>query len=413
MGIVDTAVLGHLSPTAQGAAGLGASLTFTASFFGMGVMLALDPLVSQAVGAGRLDVARTWYWQGVWLALLTSVPVMAVVAVMPPALVLFGVAPQVAQGAAEYMWWRLPGVPALLLFVSSRSYLQGVGRTAVTFWAMVIANVLNLGLDVAFVFGFGPIPALGIAGASIATVLCSWAQWGVLLLGLGAAPEGTVRQFDWARVRSAASVGLPVGLHFIAESAVFSLTGVLAARLGEVQVAAHQVALQWGSLTFCVASGIGSAAATRVGWGVGAQDPAAARRAGLTAFFSVTAFMALAALVFVVLRRPMAQLMSNDERVVVMVLPLVLVGALFQISDGLQAVGAGVLRGAGETSLTFRANVVGHWLVGLPVAIGLAFGLDLGVVGLWLGLTAGLTVVAVILVKRFLQVSLTTSAHIS
>ncbi len=403
MGTVDTAVVGHVNSTAQAAAGLGNSLTFTISFFGMGVMLALDPLVSQAIGAGKPKEAREHLWQGVWLALLTSVVVMVMTALVPFVLPLFRVEPEVARGAAQYIWVRLPGVPGLLLFVATRSYLSGVGRTQATVLAMVLANVANLGLDLVLVFGAGPIPALGMIGSALATAVCTWLQWAVLLAALGPSPEGVRRRVDWKELKTMAVIGVPVGLHFLAESGVFSLTGVLAGRLGATPAAGHVVALNMASLTFCVAAGIGAAASTRVGWAIGAKDQAGARRAGITAFGSAAGFMALAALLFVAIPRVLANAMTNDVDVVEVVVQLVLVCALFQVSDGLQAVGAGVLRGAGETGFTFRANVIGHWLVGLPVAIGLCFGLHLGVVGLWLGLSAGLTVVAVALVVKFLR----------
>jgi MATE family multidrug resistance protein len=401
MGLVDTAVLGHLSATAQAGAGLGNSLTFTCSFFGMGVMMALDPLVSQAVGAGDRARARTHYWQGVWLSLLTSVVVMVLLAGTISALEPLGVEPSVAEGARTYMWWRMPGVAGMLLFIAARSYLTGTGHVHITFWAMVFANVANLLLDLAFVFGFGPIPALGVAGAAVATVLCTWLQVGVLAFGFGPRPEGTRRAFDREEVLRAVRIGTPIGLHFIAESAVFSLAGVLAGRLGAAATAAHQVALNWASLTFCVASGIGAAAATRVGWGIGANDTPGARRAGLTAFGSVAAFMALASCVFLALPRPMAALMSDDAAVVETVMALFVVVAVFQVSDGVQAVGAGALRGTGDTTFTFWANIVGHWLIGLPVAYVLGVRGTFGVVGLWWGLSAGLTAVALALVLRF------------
>jgi MATE family multidrug resistance protein len=401
MGIVDTGVLGRLSAAAQAGAGLGNSLTFTCSFFGMGVMLALDPLVSQAIGAGQPERARTHYWQGVWLALLTSAVVMVPVALIPFLLEPFGVAPSVAEAARTYMWWRLPGVAGLLLFVTARSYLTGTGRVSITFWAMVVANVANLALDVGLVFGVGPIPALGVTGAAIATVLCTWLQLGVLVLGLGPAPAGTQRRFDRVEVLRAFRIGAPIGLHFIAESGVFSLTGLLSGRLGEAPAAAHQVALNWASLTFCVASGIGSAAATRVGWGVGRGDSPAARRAGLTAFGSAAVFMALASLLFIVFPHTMAGLMSADPAVIETVVALFVVVAVFQISDGVQAVGAGALRGTGDTTFTFWANIVGHWGIGLPVAYLLGVRGPYGVVGLWWGLSAGLTAVAVALIVRF------------
>lgn len=401
MGLVDTAVLGRLSAVAQAGAGLGNSLTFTCTFFGMGVMLALDPLVSQAIGAGDATRARNHYWQGVWLALLASVVVMLGVAVLPLGLGPFGVTPEVADGVRTYMWWRLPGVAGVLLFVTARSYLQGTGNVLITFWAMVVANVANLLLDLLLVFGWGPVPALGVAGASIATVLCTWLQVGVLAFGFGPPPPGVTRRFDAAEVKRALRLGAPIGLHFIAESGLFSLTGVLAGRLGASEAAAHNVALNWASLSFCVAAGIGSAAATRVGWAVGRQDSPGARRAGFTAFTSVVVFMALAALAFLLLPYPMARVMSDDPRVIETVVALFVVVAVFQVSDGVQAVGAGALRGTGDTSFTFVANILGHWAIGLPVAWGLGLHLGLGVVGLWWGLSAGLTAVALAVVLRF------------
>ncbi len=401
MGLVDTAVLGRLSAAAQAGAGLGNSLVFTCSFFGMGVMMALDPLVSQAVGRGDLTRARTHYWQGVWLSLLTSVVVMLPVALIPFLLEPFGVAPNVAESAREYMWWRLPGIAGLMLFVTARSYLTGVGKVAITFWAMVVANVANLGLDVVLVFGFGPIPALGVMGAATATVVCTWLQFGILLFGFGKTPEGTHRRFDSVEVLRAARLGAPIGLHFIAESGVFSLAGLLSGRLGETAAAAHQVALNWASITFCVASGIGAAAGTRVGWAIGRGDRLAARRAGLTAFGSVALFMALASLVFLAFPHAMAGAMSTDPGVIERVIALFVVVAVFQISDGVQAVGAGALRGTGDTTFTFWANMVGHWCIGLPVAYLLGVRGSYGVVGLWWGLSAGLTAVAIALVVRF------------
>ncbi|MEW5737898.1 MAG: MATE family efflux transporter [Myxococcota bacterium] len=401
MGLVDTAVLGRVSAEAQAAAGLGNSLTFTVSYFGMGVMLALDPLVAQAVGARDEARARTWLWQGTWLAGVVAVPLMLAVAVLPTLLAPFGVEPALAAGAGEYMRWRVPGVPLLLLFIGARSYLQGVGRPAATFWAMVLANIANLALDVLLVFGAGPIPALGVTGAAIATTVCTGLQYVVLLLALRRAPEGTQRRPDKARLTQAAALGLPIGLHFLAESGLFSLAGVLAGRLGAQAVAAHQVVLTTASVTFCVAVGIGSAAATRVGWGVGAKDTRAARRAGFTAFASVVGFMCITSLIFLTFPRALGGVLSTDSAVIDVVVTLFVVAAVFQVSDGVQAVGAGALRGAGDTRFTLWANLVGHWLIGLPVAVLLGVKGSLGVVGLWWGLSAGLTAVAVALLVRF------------
>jgi MATE family multidrug resistance protein len=401
MGLVDTAVVGRLSPTAQAAAGLGNSLTFTILFFGMGVLFALDPLVSQAIGAGRPAEARTHYWTGVWLALLTSVGLLVPLLALGPILSAVGVQPAIADGAMAYVTWRLPGVAGTLLFVVARSYLQGLGRTRAIVVAMVVANVLNAGLDVLLVFGAGPVPALGVVGAAIVTSVCTWVQFVVLAVALGPAPAGVRRRPQWRSIVLAAKVGIPVGAHLLAEGGVFGLAGLLAGRLGDSSSAAHQVALTWASLTFCVAVGIGSAGSVRVGWGVGAGQLAAARRSGLVAFASGAGFMACTALLFVVLPAPLARLLSPDAEVVRVASALFLVTAVFQVSDGIQGVGAGVLRGYGDTRFTFVANLVGHWLIGLPLSWWLGVRGGLGVIGLWWGLSAGLSAVAVAVFARF------------
>lgn len=401
MGLVDTAVVGRLSPTAQAAAGLGNSLTFTIQFFGMGVLFALDPLVSQAIGAKRPAEARTHYWTGVWLALVTSLLLLVPLLSLGPVLSFVGVQPAIAEGAMDYVTWRLPGVAGQLLFVVARAYLQGLGRTRAIVIAMVVANVLNAGLDVLLVFGAGPIPALGLEGAAIVTTVCTWVQFAVLVLALGPAPEGVRRRPDLRALGLAAKVGIPVGAHLLAEGGVFGLAGLLAGRLGGSSSAAHQVALTWASLTFCVAVGIGSAGSVRVGWGVGANDLPAARRSGLVAFASGAAFMACTALLFVALPEPLARLLSPDEGVVAVAGALFVVTAVFQVSDGIQGVGAGVLRGYGDTRFTFFANLVGHWLIGLPLSWWLGVRGGLGVVGLWWGLSAGLSAVAVAVFARF------------
>ena len=186
-----------------------------------------------------------------------------------------------------------------------------------------------------------------------------------------------------------------------AEVGVFALVGLLIGRFGDEALAAHQLALAMASFTYCFAVGIGEAGSVLVGWGIGARDTPAARRAGLLSFAAGSSFMSLCALAFWLFPGPLARLFSNEPSVVAAAAPLLAVAAVFQISDGVQAVGAGVLRGAGDTRYSFIANVLGHYAVGLPLALLLGFRLGYGVVGLWWGLCAGLTAVAAALFFRF------------
>jgi MATE family multidrug resistance protein len=414
MSFVDTAVVSRVGTQALAAVGLATAVYFAISSLAMGLMMGMDPLVSQAFGAGNARRARGLLWQGSYLALIAgtvlAIPLVLVPRLLPSLGVNFAELPELR----DYLDWRAPSLVLSLLFLNTRSYLQAAAITRPLVFATVVANIFNLGADILFVFGgadlpvwCGPlrlVPAMGVEGSAIATLLCSVLQWGIVAWAVRQVPvSGGVpsRRPVRADILQAARVGLPIGLHIAAEVGVFSLAGVMARWLGPESMSAHQIAISYGSLTFTVAVGIGNAGSVRVGWAVGARNTPLARLSGLMAFASGACFMSLCALVFALFPGPLAHLMGTPTEVVPLLVPLLMVCAVFQISDGVQGVGAGVLRGAGETRFTFLANMVGHYAVGLPVALLLGFGLKLGVVGIWWGLCAGLTAVALALFWRF------------
>lgn len=418
MGVVDTAVVGRAGALQLAGTGLGNVLFMVLAVFGMGVMHGLDPLVSQALGAGDSRRARRILWQGIWLAgglaSLLAVPFL----LAPSTLVPLGVEPPVAREASRYLLWRLPGLPFFLAFFAGRAYLQALGSARPMVLATLVANLANVPLDLLFVFGggslpgwawpLGAVPPMGAAGAAVATSLVAAVQMAILSLAVRAVPLAgppVSRRPEAGELARALRVGLPVGLHMGAEVGIFALVGFLAARLGAIPLAAHQLAISVASLTFTVAVGFGNAGSVRVGWAVGARDREGARRAGLAAFGAGAAFMTVAALAFFLFPSAIARLMTDDPAVVAAAAPLLRVAGVFQISDGVQGVGAGVLRGAGETRFTFVANMVGHWALGFPAAVLLGFTLGGGVTGLWWGFVLGLSAVGAALLARFVRVS--------
>lgn len=403
MGLVDTAVVGRLGAAPLGAVGLANGLFFAVAVVGLGAMMGLDPLFAQALGAGDRARARQLVWQGAWLALAASAVLSVPLALLPLVLVPAGIDPWTAREAAHCLWLRIPGVLPMLLFAGLRSYLQAEGRVAALVVAMLAANVANFALDVILVFGWGPVPAMGAPGSALATSICSALQFAILLLDVRSG--GGPRAPRGADLAKALRIGLPVGLQMAAEVGVFALVGVLVGRLGAAPLAAHQVALSLASFTFCFAVGVGNAGSVVVAWSIGARDTPAARRGGLLAFAVGAAFMGACALAFWLMPGRIAELFGGDPAIVAASIPLLYVAAVFQISDGIQAVGAGALRAAGDTRFAFVANVAGHYAVGLPVALLLGFRLRGGVVGLWWGLCAGLTAVAVLLFARFWRLS--------
>jgi MATE family multidrug resistance protein len=304
-------------------------------------------------------------------------------------------------------------VVPFLIQVAMRSFLSAHGRTRPLVIAVIAGNAINALGDWLLVFGVPAIglPPLGVIGAALATSGVQVATIAVYWI----AARDLIREHDApardkASMRRVAALGLPIGLMLLAEVGVFALAGVLAARLGKSPADGHQTAITLASFTFSAAVGIGASAAIRVGHAIGAGDtPAARRRGGLSLGLGL-GVMSCSALCFLAIPGPLARLFTDDPRAIAAAIPLIRIAAVFQLSDGAQAVAAGALRGAGDAHAGFVANVIGHYAVGLPISLGLAFGLGWGAPGLWWGLSAGLTVTAILLVVRFAR---TTKKHVA
>lgn len=413
MGIVDTAMLGRYSEQALAGAGIANGLLFAVTVVGVGTVMGLDALLPQALGAGEDRRARRLLWHGIRVAFLIGVPLMAIAAATTLILPLAGVEPEVAFEANAYVLGRLPAVVPLLLATALRSYLQARDLTRPIIIATVAGNLVNLGLDYVLIFGDPGLasaglpglglPALGVLGAAVSTTAVSIVMMVVYALAVRSlhGEPTEPRAHDPLMTAAIVRIGGPVGLQLLAEVGIFAVTSVLAGRLGTVPAAAHQIAITLGSFTFSAAIGIGAAASVRVGRAVGTGDLAATRRAGTAAVAMGAIVMSSFGLVFLLAPRPLAALFTSDPEVVAAAVPLLRIAALFQISDGVQAIAAGCLRGAGDTRATLWANLAGHYLVTLSLAVYLAFGLGLGAPGLWWALSGGLTAVALLLTARF------------
>ncbi|MGE0325661.1 MAG: MATE family efflux transporter [Polyangiaceae bacterium] len=421
LGAVDTAVVGRRGAVELGAAGLGNSLFFCVSILGMGVMMGLDPLVSQAHGAKQHAQARRTLWQGVWLALAGTIPLGIGILALAAQLEHLGIDAEAANHTRAYLGSRLWGLLPFLLFAALRSYLQSVGRATPMFYGAVLANLINLPMSWVLVFGDAGltrlglpalgVPEMGVAGAGYTSAFCTLLQLLVLVkavrgLSVPEAAQGErFRRPDAVLMRSALRLGLPIGFTLLAEVGIFSLTNVAMGNLGQTALAAHQVAITLASATFMIPLGIGAAASVRVGQAVGARDEPGVRRAGLCALALGVGFMSLGALVFLTLPDTLSRVITDQPEVVAAAVPLLLVAAVFQIFDGAQAVLAGALRGAGDTTLPLILNLAGYYLVGTPVGLGLAFLGGRGAVGLWWGLSSGLIFVALTLGVRFFRLT--------
>jgi len=406
MGVTDTIMVGWLAPQAIGAVGLGGIVFFTVAVFGMGLLLGLDTFVSQSYGAGNLHESHRWLRAGVHLACIATIPVMLLAFGLVAAMPFFKWHPTVQSLTAPYLgalaWSSLP----LLLYAAFRRYLQALGMVRPVMVTLLAANGVNALFNWLLIFGHFGLPALGTTGSAWATVIARIFMASCLLavivrhervnrLGLS---DVSFLQIEWNRVWRLLRLGTPAATQITAEVGVFGAVAALAGRIDPISLAAHQVALNIASVTFMVPLGLASAGAVRVGHAVGRRDPSAAAAAGWAAIGIGAAFMTAAAIAFLAAPRALAGLFTRDAAVLATSVALLRVAAAFQLSDGIQGVTTGVLRGLGDTRTAMLANVVGHWVIGLPVAAFMAFGLGWGVIGLWAGLSLSLTLVGVALI---------------
>lgn len=398
LGFVDTTIAGLAGSTTIAAVGLGAGIFYTLAVVGNGLALAVDPLVSQALGAGDSVHARRVMWNGVYVAAIATVPITCAMFAIAFALPYFGVEEHLAHDVKMYLVGRAPALFPFLCAVTLRGYLQASHRPASILWAVLVANILNGRGSYWLLFLLGPC-GVGLA-AGIGTV----GQMLVLVFAVGRGAT-EARQLSRPIVNRLFKIGAPIGLQLLAEVGAFLFVGILMARLSSTAMAGHQVAIMFASITFSICVGMGSATSVQVGRAIGSGDPQRARRAGLMGITLGAFVMCVPAVIMAIVPEPLIHIMTREPDVVSAAVTLLRIAAFFQIVDGVQALGAGALRGAGMTRISFMANLIGHWAIGLPLALFLAFGLHLGPGGLWWGLTIGLAVVAVWLTWAFMSVS--------
>lgn len=418
LGVIDTAVVGRTTPAQLAGVGLGNSMLFAIFIFGMGLVLGTEPVIAQALGAHDPLRARRTMRQGMWLALAVSPVILLVASGALLALPHVGVDPDVVPHARAYVLARFPGVLPFLLYWSVKAWLQAHGKTTAPVIGVVVGIVLELVLDVVLVFGLAGVPALGVVGAGIAHSITSCVRLAVVVVAAeyltrdeDAAGESAATSLAQraARMRAAwvasemwtvMKIGVPLGLTMSLEVAVFAFAALTMGRLGETELAAHQVAIQCASTTFNAMVGLASATSVVVGRRIGAGDREGALQAGIAGLAMSTVVMLATGALFLFEGALLARALTDKPDVIAGAAALLVVAAAFQLSDGLQAVASGALRGAGDTRATFVIHLVSHWGVGFPCVLGFV-AMGLGAPGVWWGLTAGLTFAAVALVARF------------
>jgi len=405
MGAVDMWMVGRLGKEALAAVALGSHWVMGTHIIALGVILGVDPIISQAHGRADVAACGRALQRGLILAVVTAVPLMLSWWFAGPAIAAFGQHPPTAELAGAYCRAQVfSGVP-FLLFTALRQSLQARGLMRPTLFVVVIANVVNVAFDEVLIFGRLGLPALGVDGAGIATGMtrCFMLVMLFAIVVIGGLHRGG--WVPWSRAALAPRgyvdilrYGLPTGIMIGLESWAFCITTFLAGLLGDEELASHGIVLKMAALSFMVPLGISMATVARVGNLIGAGDRPGAQRAAWVALAMGGGCMLVFALAFTILRAGIPALFAREADVIALAAAVFPVVATFQFFDGVQVVGGAVLRAMGRPVPAAIFNLVGYYACAIPLGAWLAFGAGMGLVGLWSGLAVGLALVATALV---------------
>jgi MATE family multidrug resistance protein len=423
----DVLLMGRLGATQLAAATLALNLTFTFNLLMLGLLIASSPMMATALGQrfnAVRDVRRT-FRAGLWLLAFMLPPYWLVLWHVGTFMRVFGESAELAdQGQSflrAYMWCTAPW----LIFQLLRNFVSAVERPRIVLWLSLGGILLNALLSWSLIFGHFGLPALGLAGGGLGSTL----TWLMLCAALFIVTQsdrqfrrfhlfGHWWRFDRQRTAAMIRLGWPIGVTMALEMGVFALAAYFMGWIGAPAVAAHAVALQLAALTFMVPLGLGQAATVRVGLALGRRDEAGIARAGWTAWVMGVAFMGTMALVMWSMPRTLVTLFLKDvpanAETIALAVSFLTVAAAFQLVDGAQVIGAGMLRGLHDTRWPLLFALVGYWVVGLGIGVWLAFGRDWKGVGIWVGLASGLAAVAALMLARWImrgRLGLTRYAH--
>jgi MATE family multidrug resistance protein len=408
LGVVDSLMVGKVGATPLAASSLVNGLVFLVMVFGLGMSLAITPLV--AIAKGREDhrecgvILRQALLINTLLALLLTL----LVYFLSDLIFHLNQAPEVAQQAASYA--KIIGLSILpfMIFQSYRQFIEGLFHTKPAMVITIIANFINAFGNWIFIYGNLGFQAYGLDGAGYATLGTRIFMALSLMVYVTASrrfkefnPSSGFRLLNWSVIKKILNIGIPTGFQHFFEIGAFAFSAVMIGWLGSKPLAAHQIALNMASITFMIILGISAAGTIRVGNALGRKNIPEVRQAAFTAILLAAGIMACFAATFILLRNFLPTLYISDPEVISIAASLLIIAAFFQVSDGVQAVGLGVLRGITDVKIPMLISLIAYWIIGFPVGYYLGFVRNLGTLGVWIGLSLGLTIAAIFFTLRF------------
>lgn len=406
--LVDNAMVGRLGALPLAAVSFGGSVFFMLMIVGVGISLGLTPLVGVSFSQRDHRSSAVYLQNAVLLYGILSLVLFGLSQAIVPFMHRMGQPPEVVEMAIPYFNYIAWSLIPLLLFLAFKQFLEGVGNTRVAMTIIISSNLVNIVFNYLFIYGKFGFPEMGAAGAGLATLISRIITpvWVILYFRRKASFNRYFTffrwgNFAWKRIRALLTMGIPISMQMFMEGSAFVLTGIMMGWIGTYQIAGHQITTVISNLAFMIVLGIGAATTIRVSHEYGQGNPVALKRAATASYHIGLAWNVFTALVFILLRNYIPLLFTSDPEVVKVASTLLLFAAMFQISDGLQVISIGILRGLQDVKITTVIAFFSYIVINLPAGYFFAFVLGLGAPGLWMGLILGLSVAAVLLIQRF------------
>ncbi|MDF2158207.1 MATE family efflux transporter [Algoriphagus sp. CAU 1675] len=412
VGVADSMMVGRLGAVPLAAASLANSIFFVILMFGMGISMGITPLVSMAEGKGKAGRIGRLFQHGLWINIITAFVLISIILGLSQGLQFLDQPEEVVDIAIPYLFVITASLFPFMVFQNFKQFAEGLSQTRQAMFVTIFCNLVNVFLNWVLIFGKLGAPEMGLMGAGWATLISRVLM--PLMMGwyvmnskryLNFNLQIGISKLSFPMINRILKIGLPTGFQFIFEVSAFGSAAIMMGWIGVNALAGHQIALNLASISYMMAAGLSTAGMIRVSNQIGRNNYKAMREAGLVIFGMVLIFMAFTAILFVTLRNYLPMLYIDDPEVIATSASLLIIAGLFQLSDGAQVAGLGVLRGMEDVKFPTWITLFAYWGLGLPLGYFLAFELGLAERGIWYGLLTGLSITAVILFYRFHQLS--------
>jgi MATE family multidrug resistance protein len=412
VGVADSMMVGQLGALPLAAVSLANSIFFVLMMFGMGVSMGITPLISIAEGKGKGLRIGKLFRHGLWINIFVALILTGIILGLSTGLSFLDQPEEVVEAAIPYLWVITASLFPFMIFQTFKQFAEGLSQTRQAMYVTIFSNLLNVFLNWVLIFGKLGFPAMGLMGAGWATLISRVLM--ALLMGAYVLSSKRykgfdlglkIRQFSAPLLSRILKIGIPTGFQFIFEVSAFGSAAIIMGWIGVTALASHQIAINLASISYMMAAGLGTAGMVRVSNQIGRNDFQTMREAGMMVFGMVIAFMSISAVIFILFRNMLPSLYIDDPEVIATSATLLIIAGMFQLSDGIQVVGLGVLRGMEDVRFPTWLTFVAYWILGLPLGYFFAFGLDMGERGIWFGLLIGLSITAVVLFYRFYRLS--------